>query len=97
VRGVPPGPLQRLLLLFLLPPSWLLPPLLPDPKLLEMSESPSEPLLESPLGAAEVHGTVRVMVRVGVLQAAPQGASWWRGTLPPVLILAVRLKTIYES
>jgi hypothetical protein len=32
-----------------------------------------------------------------VLQRARQGASWWRGTLPPVLILAVCLKTIYES
>jgi hypothetical protein len=72
-RGEVPGPgygasppslplLSLLLLLLLL--SLLFSLLLPCPELLE---SPSEPLLGSPPGAAEVHNTLRVMVRGGVL------------------------------
>jgi hypothetical protein len=48
------------------------PPLLLCPELLK---SPSEPLLGSPPGAAKVHNTLSVMVRGGVLQRAPRGAS----------------------
>jgi hypothetical protein len=86
-------------------PSLLLPPLLLLPSLLlslllpclELLESPSEPLLGFPPRAVEVHDTLRVMGRGGVLQRAPQGASGWLMALQPVLILVLCLQTIYKS